>query len=226
MQEQYLQLLEELPERKNGKIVGLYLCTKCGNKIKTLKTYVTTNKKTTCGCDYHERLVLSKQKHGMAYTTVYSRWKGMKKRCYSKTYQHYDRYGGRGIKICDEWKESFENFYKDMGDPPTEKHQLDRIDNNKDYCKENCRWVTPSENCYNRKRYNNKTGFTGVQENTSKKGRYSAWFSVNRKHIQVGTFNSPEEAYKQRIIAIKKYNKEHNTNLIYIEYEDFIKDII
>ena len=57
------------------------------------------------------------------------------------------------------------------------------------------------------------------------KNKYSAWFSVNRKHVQVGTYDSPEEAYKARIKAMKKYNKEYGTKLQYIEYEIFIKDI-
>ena len=169
---------------------------------------------------------MGKIKHNMCGTRIYKKWKQMKSRCYNKSYQHYDRYGGRGIKVCDEWKDNFLQFYKDMGEPPTTNHQLDRINNDGDYCKENCRWVTPSENCYNRTRYKNKTGFTGVSENSSKKGRYSAWFSVNRKHIQVGTYDSPEEAYKERIKAMKKYNKENNASLQYIEYDEYIKDIV
>lgn len=167
-----------------------------------------------------------KTKHGMCGTKVYQAWKGMKQRCYNKNYQHYERYGGRGIKMSSEWFNSFETFYKDMGDPPTPQHQIDRINNDDNYCKDNCRWATPSENCYNRKKYFNKTGFTGVSENTSKKGRYSAYFFYKRKHIQVGTFASPEEAYRERIKAIKKFNKENNENLKYIEYEDYIKDIV
>ena len=63
---------------------------------------------------------------------------------------HYDRYGGRGIKVCDKWKNSFITFYKDMGPRPFPKAQLDRINNDKGYSKDNCRWVTPAENSRNR----------------------------------------------------------------------------
>jgi conserved hypothetical protein len=224
--EQFLEYIKDTNKRKNGKIIALYLCKKCNKTTEKLKTLVKNNRTTSCGCNCIEKIKQAKTKHGMVHTKIYKKWKQMKQRCYSKTYQHYDRYGGRGIKVCDEWLNSFEKFYKDMGDLPGENYQLDRINNDDNYYKENCRWVTPSENCYNRKIYSNKTGFTGVSENTSKKGRYSAWFSVNRKHVQVGTFNTPQEAYKARIEAMKKYNKEHNTNLQYKEYEDFIKDIV
>jgi hypothetical protein len=66
---------------------------------------------------------------------------------------YYDRYGGRGIKVCDEWNTSFEAFYRDMGDPPTPQHSLDRIDNDGPYEKANCKWSTRSEQMLNRRPY-------------------------------------------------------------------------
>jgi hypothetical protein len=72
----------------------------------------------------------------------------MKNRCYNKKGIYYKRYGGRGIKVCDKWKNDLMAFYNDMGNPPKGK-SLDRIDNNGDYCKENCRWSTPKEQMRN-----------------------------------------------------------------------------
>ena len=222
---QYLKLIKTTGKNKWGKSKGLYHCNRCGNDIETLITYVNNNRKTNCGCLNKENAKNRLIKHGMTHSPEYNAWLGMKARCYKKTYQHYNRYGGRGIKVCDEWKNNFMQFYKDMGEKPAPNYQLDRIDNDGNYCKENCRWVTPSQNCYNRTRYHNKTGFTGVSKNTSS-GKYSAWYSLNRKHIQVGTFETPEEAYKERIKAIKKYNKTHKKQLEFVEYDDYIKDIV
>lgn len=85
----------------------------------------------------------------------------MKQRCYDKKTTNYKNYGGRGITICDRWHK-FENFLSDMGNPPTNKHQLDRIDNNKEYSPANCKWSTDYEQRRNQRRnvfitYNNKT---------------------------------------------------------------------
>lgn len=78
-------------------------------------------------------------------TPEYTAWLSMKARCYIPTAGGYAYYGGRGIKVCDRWRDSFENFLADMGPRPKLKHGLGRLDPNGDYCPENCRWMTRSE---------------------------------------------------------------------------------
>ena len=151
------------------------------------------------------------KKHGMHGTKVYNAWKGIKKRCYQKTYQHYDRYGGRGIIMCEEWKNDFMAFYNDVGEAPSDEYQLDRIDNNGNYEPGNCRWVTRQENCRNRNIKVGKSGYRGVHP---KGNRFQAYFNIDRSYrVHVGSFATAKEAHEARIEAIKKYNKEHNDNL-------------
>lgn len=90
------------------------------------------------------------KKHGMKNTREYKAWILMKARCYNENNNSFQHYGAKGIQVCTRWKNSFENFYKDMGDKPTPKHSLGRKDNNKNYSASNCAWETLIEQANNK----------------------------------------------------------------------------
>jgi hypothetical protein len=126
------------------------------------------------------------KKHGMWQTPTYNSWGCMIQRCYNVKYTDYHNYGGRGITVCDSWKESFLNFFNDMGERPIGT-SLDRIDNNKGYSKDNCKWASRKEQARNMRK-NNKlqtpwgfitmaeiTEITGIRANTIKKRIKNNW---------------------------------------------------
>lgn len=91
-------------------------------------------------------------KHGLSKVPEYQIWKAMKARCYNQNHKNYADYGGRGITVCEKWKNDFAAFYTDMGKRPTRAHSIDRIDNDKGYAQGNCRWSSQKEQTSNTRR--------------------------------------------------------------------------
>lgn len=134
-------------------------------------------------------------KKAQIYHPLYEIWRAMRMRCLSKKHRAYQRYGGRGIKICPRWIESFSNFLEDVGDRPTPKHTLDRINNDGNYEKDNCRWATRYEQAINRsvpKRGNRGTLPIGVSVRPS--GLYEVQITIDCHNYYAGSSRSLKTA--------------------------------
>lgn len=149
-----LTLLRRLSSyHPNGKIFTAWECIcSCGKTKIVNQSNIRSGNSRSCGCLRAEQLGARSKRHGYASRGVKTReyliWVSMMQRCYNPNNKNYHRYGGRGIKVCDEWREGFINFLYSMGEKPKGK-SLDRINNDGDYSPENCRWATQKEQCMN-----------------------------------------------------------------------------
>ena len=146
-----LKVLYMLPHEPGDRVKWMCECMHDGNLVSVTAHNLKNGTTRSCGCLHKEIFYDIITKHGLSDHPLYSVWLGMNSRCNNPNDERYDCYGGRGIKICSEWR-SFENFYNDMIEDYKPGLQIDRIDNNDGYYKENCHWVTAKENCRNTRR--------------------------------------------------------------------------
>jgi hypothetical protein len=127
----------------------------CGSAAKSIKLmHLKSGNTISCGCQQQSGSAATLTRHGKRLTgdritKVYKTWQDMKSRCFNSNNCKYEYYGGRGITVCERWM-AFENFYADMGDPPSPAHTIDRRENDGNYEPSNCRWATMDEQRCNR----------------------------------------------------------------------------
>ena len=149
-------------------------CT-CGNASVVSIKSLMAGKSTSCGCARH-----GNRTHNMSSTLTYKSWQAMKERCYNPKAIYYHNYGGRGISVCARWKDSFENFYKDMGERPSVGYSLDRENNEDNYSPDNCKWASKVTQANNR-RNNRSLTYKGITMNL---GQWAKKLNIDRTTLR------------------------------------------
>lgn len=125
------------------------LC-RCGEEVVVESSHLKDGHTQSCGCLYEETR-MGARKHGARRTPEHNTWCHIVQRCTDRNDTSFHNYGGRGIKVCERWRDSFEAFLADMGPRPSPQHSIDRKDNDGDYGPGNCRWATAAEQSRNRR---------------------------------------------------------------------------
>lgn len=148
--------------KKHKKSMWNCVC-ECGEKRVVQGYNLSSGSSRSCGCLSSDTAKHNNSTHGLSNTKEYATWERMIQRCENESHRDYNDWGGRGIRVCSQWRLSFETFLEDMGHRPSDSHSIDRIDNDGNYEPSNCRWATKSQQIRNRRVFKkSKTGITGV----------------------------------------------------------------
>lgn len=174
-----------------------YLICKCDcGMIKSVyKGNILGGKSKSCGCLSVELTKEREKIHGMSYTPTWNVWLSMLNRAHKYTSSNSHYYKEKGIGVCKEWVESFENFYNDMGEKP-EGLTLERINNLKGYSKDNCEWATKSRQASNRGRCTNTSGRLGLFFD-KESDKWRVVIKVNKITIHGGRFKNKDDAIQK-----------------------------
>jgi len=189
---------------KNGREMLSCMC-ECGKKVIIRGDSVKSGNTKSCGCLFKDGSAqrLSSTTHGMHGTPEYYAWNNMVQRCINPKNCNYKNYGKRGIEVSDRWLK-FDNFFEDMGIKP-EGLTIERIDNDKGYYKENCKWDTQAEQVRNQRlRKTNTSGIKGVYYAKMVK-KYRARIQVGAECFDLGYYDNIEDAAIAREKAEEKY---------------------
>lgn len=147
-----LLVIAEAKERASQREVQWICLCDCGKETIVRSSRLRKGLTQSCGCGVLEANIKHGKSSNKNPVRLYRIWKNMKRRCNNPNRSNYNRYGGRGIKVCQEWQEDFQAFYDwAMANGYQEDLEIDRIDNDGNYEPSNCRWVTHKENCNNRR---------------------------------------------------------------------------
>lgn len=185
-----------------------WLCQcECGNNVikYTSRLLGLNNRRPdkSCGCSEN-----AQNGNVIKYPKIYKAWKSIQDRCYIVDRDNFERFGGKGIRVCDEWLDSFDSFLKwSLENGYSDEFNLNRIDITGNYEPNNCRWSTVYKQMQNRGMFkNNKTGVNGVTY-SEKQGRFRAYISRDDIRKNLGSFPTLEEAKKARLHAEEHYKK-------------------
>jgi hypothetical protein len=167
------------PNDKEGAYFWATLCD-CGTIKSAYGGNLRAGNIKSCGCLKRENNIKRCQTHGKANHAEYKAWIAMRVRCYRKLGKGYPDYGGRGIKVCDRWLKSFDDFYHDMGPRPSKGHSIDRIDNNGNYEPSNCKWSTRTQQNNNTR----KTNFITIDDISLPIQEWARRFNISIGAIQ------------------------------------------
>lgn len=199
-----LVVLKRVDNNKHRQPQWECLCD-CGNKTIVVGQKLRKGITKSCGCLLYEQK--TRLTHGMTGTVLHNRWLNMKSRCFNQKNKRYARYGGRGITICPEWMD-FSNFYKwSMENGFSENLSIDRIENDKGYSPENCRWASAKQQANNTSR-NVKILYNGEEKTLSE---WCELLNLNYKLIHGRMHESGmtfEEAIDKPLVEYRSHHKK------------------